>query len=187
MPAMVTGAVAIALVLVCGNVYITAQMPFKRHRSIHRSPIWSNLGAVLGGIGKSSVLFPSLVIDTPQVSVRAYGAQEMFREISHRRIDSYARISRPYWDLNRSVLTPCIFSLKSLLIDRLRRWLGFRLELLGGFFAGTVAMFLIYSGRFTASTVGFTLALISSFTDVLLIWIRQVNRAEVEANRCDDH
>jgi hypothetical protein len=51
LPSLPVGLVVIFLAVIIGNVYISAQLPLKRHRSNARSPILSNLGAVLTGLG----------------------------------------------------------------------------------------------------------------------------------------
>jgi hypothetical protein len=173
------GLIAIVIVVICGNVYISAQLPLKRHRSNARSPILSNLGTVLAGLGAFILLSSTIDIYTLAVSVRAYSAQDMFRKISHTRINVYSRLSRPYWDLNRCVS----YSFFTCIILTTCRWIAIRMDSLGGIFAGIVAAYLVYGGGFTAGTVGFTLTLISSFSGVLVAWIRLLNEAEVQANR----
>lgn len=97
------------------------------------------------------------------VSIRAYGAQEAFKEELMRRTDDYTRVARTYWNLNR--------------------WIGMRMDTIGALFTGVVASFLVYGRDTPAATVGFTLVLINSFTSQLLTWVRQLNNMEVQANR----
>ncbi|KAF8307152.1 hypothetical protein DL93DRAFT_151027 [Clavulina sp. PMI_390] len=95
-------------------------------------------------------------------SIRAYDAQERFIDESLRRIDRYSRVARPYWNLNR--------------------WVGLRIDVLGGFFISVLAAYLILVSRPNAATIGFLLNISFSVTDVFFIWIRVWNRAQVDGN-----
>jgi hypothetical protein len=57
------------------------------------------------------------------------------------------------------------------------------MDAIGGFFGGTVAVWLIYGRTIPAGSVGFTLTIINGFSSILLICIRLVNETEVQANR----
>ncbi|KZT42309.1 P-loop containing nucleoside triphosphate hydrolase protein [Sistotremastrum suecicum HHB10207 ss-3] len=96
------------------------------------------------------------------VSIRAYGAQAAFHDESLRRIDRYTRAARVYWNLNR--------------------WIGVRMDTLGGLFTGIVAAYVVYGRPTTSGNVGFTLALMSGFSFELLVWIRLFNEVEVQGN-----
>jgi hypothetical protein len=57
------------------------------------------------------------------------------------------------------------------------------MDAIGGFFSGTVAVWLIYGRVMPAGSIGFTLTIINSFSGSLLICIRMFNEVEVQANR----
>ncbi|KAJ1309718.1 hypothetical protein OPQ81_006483 [Rhizoctonia solani] len=84
-----TFSLAGALLIILGTwlvqVYISAQLPVKRHMSNARSPMFSYFHAALAGI----------------TTIRAYGAQEMVRKELQKRIDMHMRAARTFWNLNR--------------------------------------------------------------------------------------
>jgi hypothetical protein len=55
-PSLIPGVTAVILVVTLGRVYIAAQLPFKRHRSVEKAPILSNLAAVLIGMGRRCLI-----------------------------------------------------------------------------------------------------------------------------------
>ena len=57
------------------------------------------------------------------------------------------------------------------------------MDAIGGFFGGSVALWLVYGRTIPAGSVGFTLTVISAFSGGLLVTIRVMNDAEVQANR----
>ncbi|KAF8722474.1 P-loop containing nucleoside triphosphate hydrolase protein, partial [Rhizoctonia solani] len=79
------GALLLALGIWMGQVYISAQLPVKRHMSNARSPIFSHFHTVLEGMA----------------TIRAYGAQERMRKEMQRKIDTHTRAARTFWNLNR--------------------------------------------------------------------------------------
>ncbi|KAF8307153.1 P-loop containing nucleoside triphosphate hydrolase protein [Clavulina sp. PMI_390] len=93
-------------------------------------------------------------------SIRAYDAQERFINESLRRIDRYSRVARPFWNLNR--------------------WVGLRIDVLGGFFIALLAAYLVLVSRPNAATIGFLLNLSFSLTELFFIWIRILNSAQVD-------
>ncbi len=183
-PAVPPGLFAIIFVAICGNIYINAQLPLKRHMSNNRSPILSNLGTVLGGMGKLHVLESHRILMPNQYPCE----RTVRRACSERNPTSELTATQALLGLygistgaspSMGMLWMCIPRLTVCLY----RWLAIRLDSLGGIFAGIVAAWLVYGGDFSAGTVGFTLTLISSFSGFLVIWIRLVNEAEVQANR----
>ncbi|KAF8515057.1 hypothetical protein BU17DRAFT_76921 [Hysterangium stoloniferum] len=87
-PAFILPGVLVAIVgVVCGQMYIRAQLPVKREMSNRRSPVIAHFGAAIAGL----------------VSIRAYGAQAAFMSESLQRIDKYTRPARVYYNLNRWV------------------------------------------------------------------------------------
>ncbi|KZT36419.1 hypothetical protein SISSUDRAFT_1049930 [Sistotremastrum suecicum HHB10207 ss-3] len=145
-PALILGIAVATFGISCGQLYIKAQLPIKRHMSNLRAPVLGHTGAALNGL----------------VSIRAYGAQEAYKEESLKRIDNYNRAARTYWNLNR--------------------WIALRMDSTGAVFSGVVAAYLVYGRETPAATVGFTLVLIGSFSGQLLQWVRQMNALEVQSN-----
>ncbi|KAG8882435.1 hypothetical protein FRB97_008251 [Tulasnella sp. 331] len=129
-----------------GRVYMAAQLPVKRDMSNARSPIYSHFNASMAGL----------------ISIRAYGAEDAFKEESRARIDRYTRPARALYDQNR--------------------WVSVRIETLGAFFGASLATYLVYGKKQNASIVGFSLAMALSFTERLLWWVRMLNMFEVEGN-----
>ena len=74
--------------------------------------------------------------------MRAYGAQDAFIEESLRRINKYTRAARTFWNLNR--------------------WIGIRVDVLGGLFAASLATYMVYFKREQASVTGFSLNMAST-------------------------
>lgn len=103
----------------------------------------------------SDVFFP--------VSVRAYGAQKQFKSESLHRIDKYTRIARITYNLNR--------------------WIGVRIDLLGGIFSAGLATYLIYGRPIGASNSGFALNMTTELCRTLLYVVRYFNDFEVQSNR----
>lgn len=67
------------------NKYMKAQLSVKRELSNTRAPVLSHFGAAISGL----------------ISIRAYGAQNAFKEESHKRINIYSRAATAHWNLNR--------------------------------------------------------------------------------------
>jgi ABC-type transport system involved in cytochrome bd biosynthesis fused ATPase/permease subunit len=104
---------------------------------------------------------PALLIS--QVSVRAYGAQQAFRQESFKRIDHYTRIARTSWNLNR--------------------WIGIRMDILGALFISLLAYYQVYVQSVSAATTGFSLNMAFSFCMFIFYLIPIYNNFEVESNR----
>jgi ABC-type multidrug transport system fused ATPase/permease subunit len=60
-------------------------MSIKREMSNTKAPLFSTFGDALGGL----------------VSVRAYGAEQMFRDEALQRVDRYLRTAVSFYNLNR--------------------------------------------------------------------------------------
>ena len=97
------------------------------------------------------------------VSVRAYGAQKQFKAESLHRIDKYTRIARVNYNLNR--------------------WIGVRIDLLGGLFSAGLATYLIYGHPIGASNSGFALNMTTELCRTLLYVVRYFNDFEIQSNR----
>ncbi|KZS96509.1 P-loop containing nucleoside triphosphate hydrolase protein [Sistotremastrum niveocremeum HHB9708] len=145
-PALLLGIVVAVFGVTCGQLYVQAQLPVKRLMSNLRAPVLGHAGTALNGL----------------VSIRAYGAQEAFKEESIRRIDDYTRVARTYWNLNR--------------------WIALRMDSIAAIFSSAVVTYLVYWKGAPAASVGFTLVLVTSFSQYLLFWVRRVHQLEVEAN-----
>ena len=79
----------------CSSPDIHAQMSIKREMSNTKAPLFSTFGDALGGL----------------VSVRAYGAEQMFRDEAQKRVDKYLRTAVSFYNLNRWCNVRCAFSL----------------------------------------------------------------------------
>ncbi|KAL4267318.1 ATP-binding cassette transporter C [Pleurotus pulmonarius] len=134
------------MVIKLGQVYIAAQLPVRREMSIAKSPVLGHLGAAMAGL----------------ISVRAYGAEEAFKNESLTRIDVYTRAAVTCYNLNR--------------------WLCVRIELLGNTFTATLAAYLLYGPHQGASNTGFLLNMAVVFTEIILWWVRIFNEFEIEGN-----
>ncbi|KAF8969860.1 hypothetical protein BDZ97DRAFT_1902271 [Flammula alnicola] len=141
-PGMAVGVLGIFM----GNLYLKAQLSVKREMSNARSPLLAHFNAAIQGL----------------VSLRAYGAQESFKDESHKRIDHYSRTARTSWNLNR--------------------WIGLRIDVLGASFTAGLASYLVYGQSVSASNTGFSLNMAVSFCTYIFWLIRIFNELEVESN-----
>ncbi|CCO37903.1 ATP-binding cassette transporter abc4 Short=ABC transporter abc4 [Rhizoctonia solani AG-1 IB] len=82
----IPGAVVFSIGFWLGQVYMTAQMSVKREMSNARSPLFSHFGAALQGV----------------TSIRAYGAEDLFKNEALKRVDKYTRPTRTFYNLNVS-------------------------------------------------------------------------------------
>ncbi|CAL1696210.1 unnamed protein product [Somion occarium] len=140
------GLVLVAVGIWFGHIYMQAQLPVKRESSNARAPVLGHFGAAITGL----------------VSIRAYGAQEMFRQELYRRTDRYTRVTREFWNLNR--------------------WIVIQTDVLAGMFCASLAAYLIYSGHMDASKTGFSINMAIGFSGMILLWVRMFNRVETEGN-----
>ncbi|KAI0309546.1 ABC transporter type 1, transmembrane domain-containing protein, partial [Amylostereum chailletii] len=69
----------------CGRIYMAAELNIKREMSVAKAPVLGHFGAAIAGL----------------TSIRAYGAQRLFREQSYRHIDRYTKAARTFYNLNR--------------------------------------------------------------------------------------
>ncbi|KAH9475153.1 ATP-binding cassette transporter abc4 [Psilocybe cubensis] len=141
-PGLGVGAIGFYL----GNMYLRAQLSVKRETSNARSPMLSHFSAAIHGI----------------VSIRAYGAQELFKQESMNRINHYTRVARMSYNLNR--------------------WIGVRMDFLGALFTSALALYLIYGPNIGASNTGFSLSMASDLTLFILYVVRLGNEFEVNSN-----
>ena len=97
------------------------------------------------------------------VSIRAYGAQEPFKNELMTKIDHYIKVSRASFNLNR--------------------WIGIRIDALGTIFATALASFLLVRRTISAANIGFSLTMALDFCNLILWLVREYNDLEVESNR----
>ncbi|KAJ6500769.1 P-loop containing nucleoside triphosphate hydrolase protein [Mycena sanguinolenta] len=103
-----------------GALYTKAQLSVKREMYA-RAPILGHFGAAVTGL----------------VSIRAYGAQEAFINISLKHINHYTRSARTF--------------------QNLRRWIALRMDILGAVFTTALATYMVYFQNNGASSIGFSL------------------------------
>ena len=75
-------------------------------------------------------------------SIRAYGAEDAFRQESYKRIENYTRSGRMYYNLNR--------------------WISTRSDALAALFPSGLGVYMVYgpgAAAIGASNVGFSLAM----------------------------
>ncbi|KAH8086646.1 hypothetical protein BXZ70DRAFT_549376 [Cristinia sonorae] len=130
----------------CGQIYIKGQLSIKREMSNARAPVLSHFGAAMNGL----------------VSIRAYGAEQQFKQRSYERIDRFTSAGRTFYNLNR--------------------WVCIRIEFLGGAFAAGIAAYLVYTPGVSASNTGFAMNMAVGFSNLILWWIRLLNQFEVSGN-----
>ncbi|KAF9029722.1 hypothetical protein BDZ89DRAFT_1065204 [Hymenopellis radicata] len=126
---------------ICGQIYIKAQLSVKREMSNAKAPVLSQISLA---------------------SIRAYGVQAAFIDESLKRINTFSRASRTYYNLNR--------------------WICIRIDAFGGLFAAALATYLVYFQDQAAVTTGFSLNMAIGFSGLILWWVRNLNEFEVQAN-----
>ncbi|KAJ4491264.1 P-loop containing nucleoside triphosphate hydrolase protein [Lentinula edodes] len=147
-PLFLLPGVTIAMLAVSfGQMYLSAQLPLRRLMSINKAPILGNFAAAVAGL----------------VSIRAFGAEDMFLKESRMRIDAWLRPGLPSFNVNR--------------------WIGIRVDALAGIFTAALGAYLVYGDNGTsAANTGFSMTMAVGFTSLTLIWIRIYNATELEAN-----
>ena len=152
-----------------GQMYIKAQLSVKREMSNARSPVLSHFGAAIAGISAlSHRRWLVFCADDPTVSIRAYAAQDMFKQESLDRIDKFSRPARTFYNLNR--------------------WISIRIDTIGALFSSGLAAYLVYgTGAIHrpgyAAAIGFSLNMAVGFSSMILWWVRILNEFEVSGNR----
>ncbi|KAG1889339.1 hypothetical protein F4604DRAFT_1711826 [Suillus subluteus] len=127
-----------------GRIYMKAQLSVKREMSNAKAPVLGHFGAAIAGL----------------TSIRAYGAEEAFKEESLNRIDRYTKSGRMFYNLNR--------------------WVCVRIDIIGGGFSAGLAAYLLYGrGVHEASNIGFSLNMAVGFSSMILWWVRILNEVEV--------
>ncbi|KAH7912982.1 hypothetical protein BJ138DRAFT_1225912, partial [Hygrophoropsis aurantiaca] len=127
-----------------GRVYMKAQLSVKREMSIAKAPVLGHFGAAIAGL----------------TSIRAYGAEQSFKQKSLTRIDRYTRSARMFYNLNR--------------------WVCVRIDSIGALFSAGLAAYLVYGPSSSQpSNVGFSLNMAVGFSSMILWWVRILNEVEV--------
>ncbi|KAI0656583.1 multidrug resistance-associated ABC transporter [Cubamyces menziesii] len=126
-----------------GRIYVKAQMCVKRELSNTRAPVLGHFGSAISGL----------------VSIRAYGAQDMFKQESYLRLDRYNRAALIYNGLNR--------------------WVTVRVDSMGNVLSLALAAYIIYVARLSASDAGFAMTMAAGFSINVLFWVRTVNHLQV--------
>ncbi|PPQ71821.1 hypothetical protein CVT26_007735 [Gymnopilus dilepis] len=135
-----------ALGMYSGGSYVKSQLAVKRELSNARAPVIAQFNAAIQGL----------------VSIRAYGAQNAFRDELMRRIDHYSRPARITGTLNR--------------------WIALRIDALGALFTASLAAYLVYWTSTSAANSGFSLTMALTFCSCLLYLVRNYNDLEVQSN-----
>ncbi|KAJ7700789.1 P-loop containing nucleoside triphosphate hydrolase protein [Mycena rosella] len=129
-----------------GNLYRKAQLSVKREMSNARAPVLGHFGAAIDGL----------------ISIRAYGAQEAFIDVSLKHINYYTRTARTF--------------------QLLGRWVGIRLDTLGTVFTGLLAVYMVYFQDHGSSDVGFSLNMSSGFGLLIMYGVGTINQLEIQSN-----
>ncbi|EMD37786.1 hypothetical protein CERSUDRAFT_65379 [Gelatoporia subvermispora B] len=130
----------------CGQLYMKAQLCVKREMSNANAPVLGHFATTISGL----------------TSIRAYAAENAFRQELFRCIDRYVRASLSYYEL--------------------ARWVSVRLDALGGLFAASLAAYMVYGRQLGASNTGFSLAMAVEFSRMILWWIRIFNVFELNGH-----
>ncbi|KAE9406408.1 P-loop containing nucleoside triphosphate hydrolase protein [Gymnopus androsaceus JB14] len=99
---------------------------------------------------------------TGLISIRAYGAQTMVTEQLLSRIDKYSRSARVFYNL--------------------QRWMALRMHVLSAVFIGTLAWYLVYVKKDSASNTGFSINMGATFTGAIFGWVVNMNMLEGQSN-----
>ncbi|EKM58631.1 uncharacterized protein PHACADRAFT_90147 [Phanerochaete carnosa HHB-10118-sp] len=138
------GALLVLIGTALSRVYMKSQLSVKREMSNAKAPVMGHVGAAITGL----------------VSIRAYGAQEAFRQESYRRLDRLTVAARVYRNLNR--------------------WISIRGEMLAGLFSASLATYMVYGPSRDASDTGFSLTMAVGFSSMILFFISVLNDFQVE-------
>ncbi|EIW53706.1 multidrug resistance-associated ABC transporter [Trametes versicolor FP-101664 SS1] len=92
-------------------------------------------------------------------SIRAYGAQEAFRKELAVRVDKYSRVN--------------------IIHEHFNRWISTRMDFIGNVFASSLAAYLVYGSRLSASNTGFSLNMATAFSGMIFAVVRVFNTFEI--------
>ncbi|KAG1747913.1 uncharacterized protein EDB91DRAFT_1245381 [Suillus paluster] len=149
-----------------GRIYMKAQLSVKREMSNAKAPVLGHFGAAIAGLSeRSTELYDMRDVSfiPPPASIRAYGAEDAFKQESLDRIDRYSKSGRIFYNLNR--------------------WVCIRIDAIGAAFSAGLAAYLVYGhGIQEASNIGFSLNMAVGFSSMILWWVRILNDVEVSGN-----
>ncbi|KAF7296042.1 Multidrug resistance-associated ABC transporter [Mycena kentingensis (nom. inval.)] len=95
--------------------------------------------------------------------IRAFGLQDAYLKESLVRIDALSTATITFRNLNR--------------------WITVRSDMLGGLFTCLLATYLVYIRERDAATTGFVLNNAFGYSSMVLLWVQQFNRLELDGNR----
>ncbi|PIL29335.1 ATP-binding cassette transporter [Ganoderma sinense ZZ0214-1] len=146
-PTFVIPAALVALIGgTLGNIYMKAQLSVTRELNVAKAPVLGHFGAAVSGI----------------TSIRAYGAQDLFKCEAYTRIDRYSRVAITNVNLNR--------------------WVTIRVDFSGTLLVTALAVWLLYFAPLSASNTGFSLAMAAAFSNNILSWVSVFNQLETSGN-----
>ncbi|KAJ7145004.1 multidrug resistance-associated ABC transporter [Mycena crocata] len=129
-----------------GSLYTKAQLSVKREMSNARAPLLGHFGAAIDGL----------------ISIRAYGAQEAFIDVSLQKINHYTRTARTFHSLSR--------------------WVAVRMDTLGTLFITMLGVYMVYFQNQESSSIGFSLNMASGFGMMIMYGVSMVNQLEIQSN-----
>ncbi|VDB84814.1 unnamed protein product [Peniophora sp. CBMAI 1063] len=131
-----------------GQIYTAAQLAVNRVMSVKKAPVLGNFGVAIAGL----------------TSIRAYNAEDAFRQEAYKTSDEYMRAARLNYNTNR--------------------WLSTRISALSGLFSAALGSYLVYGPGRSAlpSDIGFTLNMGVGFSGSILWCVRVFNMLEVQGN-----
>lgn len=145
-----------------GLVYLKCQLSIRREVSNAKAPVMSQIGTALNSLREPEHLYhlKQMNLIFLEASIRAYGAQERFGAQLRARIDTMARAFYTFTDIDR--------------------WIAVRIDTLCGIFAASITTYLVYGGKVSAGTAGFTLAVVLTFARELMWWVRTYTLFELQ-------
>ncbi|KAF5317511.1 hypothetical protein D9619_013131 [Psilocybe cf. subviscida] len=140
------GLLVVSVGVMVGRIYLSSQLSAKREQSNAKSPVLAHFNAAIAGI----------------VSIRAYAAQNSFKEEASKRIDKYSRISRTTYNL--------------------ARWVATRIDFLGDLYNAALACYLVYWSSISSSNAGFSLNMATDLCSYILWSVLFFNDFIVQSN-----
>ncbi|TFK33331.1 hypothetical protein BDQ12DRAFT_700806 [Crucibulum laeve] len=138
------GVVVVVLGFYICRIYMASQMSVKREMSNAQAPVIGHIGSTITGL----------------ISIRAYGAQEVFINEIQEHIDKFMRACRTFLNLN------C--------------WVTFRVDIIGAVFTTSVTVYLVYFQHRPTSETGFSMNMSITLSRMIIYWIMSLNVLEVQ-------
>ena len=98
-------------------------------------------------------------------TIRAFGKSDVYIERMHRKLDDYSKTFWYLWAFNR--------------------WMGWRMSIVGGFFATIVAVMIILLPSIDAALAGFALSFALDYGTAVIWTIRQFTSLELDMNAAE--